>query len=127
MNSLERFNATLDRNPVDYPASWLGIPTHNALPALYAHFGVSDMYGLKLSLGDDIWPIEVPYSHPPSNHIACAFDFAKDSSQSYEERTLTSPGYFEDMDDPRAVDEGTTSAVQSTAQRWGFRDAGPAV
>ena len=46
MNSLERFHATLDRKPVDRPASWLGIPTNEAIDALYAHFGVSKMIGL---------------------------------------------------------------------------------
>ena len=86
MNSLERFHATLDRKPVDRPASWLGIPTNEAIDALYAHFGVSKMIGMKEKIGDDIWPIEIPYHYPPSNHIACAFDFAKDSGQTYEER-----------------------------------------
>lgn len=105
MNPLERFHATLDHQTVDRPCSWLGIPTPEALSALYAHFKVDDMTSLKREIGDDIWPIEVPYKHPPSNHIACAFDFAKDSSQTYEERTLTSPGFFEDMTDPAKIAE----------------------
>jgi len=103
MNPLERFHATLDRKPADRPASWLGIPTNEALGALYQHFGVEEMTGLKQKIGDDIWPIEVPYHYPPSNHIACAFDFAKDSDQTYEERTLTAPGFFEDMTDPAKI------------------------
>ena len=98
MNSLERFTATLERKPVDRPASWLGIPAESALPGLYEYFGVADMAGLKAAVGDDIWPVEVPYNHPPANHIACAFDFAKQDSHSVssEERTLTDPGFFED-------------------------------
>ncbi len=75
-----------------------------ALPALFAHFGVGSMEGLKRRLNDDIWPVEVPYHHPPANHIACAFDFAKDTGD-YEHRTLTSPGHFEDMTDPAAVED----------------------
>jgi uroporphyrinogen decarboxylase len=107
MNSLERFIATIENRPVDRPASWLGIPTESALPELYAFFGVNDLAGLKQAVGDDIWPIEVPYNHPPANHIACAFDFAKVDSHSIssEERTLTDPGFFEDMTDPACVND----------------------
>jgi uroporphyrinogen decarboxylase len=46
----------------------------------------------------------VPYHHPPANHIACAFDFTKKIGD-YEHRTLTSPGYFEDLTDPAAVEK----------------------
>jgi len=105
MNSKERFFATLDRKPVDRPACWLGCPVHTAEPALYAHFGVTDMAGLKQKLGDDVTPVEVPYHHPPSNHIACAFDFAKGASDDYEERTLTAPGFFEDIEDPEQIED----------------------
>jgi len=90
---------------VDRPASWLGIPTHDAMDALCEHFGVDNITALKAKLGDDIFPIEVPYSHPPANHIACAFDFAADSNIDYEERTLTTPGFFEDADDPEQVND----------------------
>ena len=106
MNALERFFATLENKPVDRPASWLGIPAESALPALYEYFGVNDMVGLKAAVGDDIWPVDVPYDHPPANHVACAFDFAKaDCNISLEERTLTAPGYFEDMTDPAEVEK----------------------
>lgn len=103
MKRKERFFATIERQPVDRPASWLGIPDTSALPALFAHFNVDSIQDLKAKLNDDLYPVEVPYNHPPSNHIACAFDFAKESSVSYKERTLTSPGYFEDMDDPDEI------------------------
>jgi uroporphyrinogen decarboxylase len=102
MNHRERFLATLERRPVDRPACWLGLPTTEALPALFAHFGVNDLEGLKHCLDDDLWPVEVPYHHPPANHIACAFDFARNTGD-YEHRTLTSPGYFENETDPAAV------------------------
>ena len=50
-------------------------------------------------------PVEVPYRCPPSNHIACAFNFAKQSHlDSPEERTLTAPGFFEDYEDPMDVE-----------------------
>jgi uroporphyrinogen decarboxylase len=101
MNSIERFYATVERRPVDRPASWLGIPEKHALPALLKHFGAMDMTQLKQKIGDDIWPVEVPYNHPPSNHIACAFDFY--SSDDYEERTLTKAGWFADKTDPACL------------------------
>ncbi len=106
MTSLERFIATIENKPVDRPACWLGMPTESALPGLYEFFGVQDMAGLKQAVGDDIWPVEVPYNNPPTNHVACAFDFAKTDGHtvSTEERTLTDPGFFEDMTDPALVD-----------------------
>jgi uroporphyrinogen decarboxylase len=103
MTHRERFSATLARQDVDRPATWLGMPTAEALPALFARFGVSDLEGLKRRLDDDVWTVDVPYSHPPAHHIACAFDFAKDTGD-YEHRTLTSPGYFENLTDPAAVE-----------------------
>ena len=39
----ERFLATIERKPVDRPASWHGIPAHSAVPALPAHFHVPDI------------------------------------------------------------------------------------
>lgn len=104
MTSIERFFATLDRRPVDRPASWLGIPDAKALPALYSYFGVNDMAGLKAALGDDIYPVELPYQSPTSNAIYAAFDFAKKGPGSLDERTLTAPGFFEDYHDPSDVD-----------------------
>ena len=105
MNHIERFYATVERRPVDRPAAWLGIPDAAALPRLYAHFGVDNMKDLKARLGDDIYPVEMPYHSPTSDAIYAAFDFAKKKSDgSNEHRTLTAPGFFEDYTDPSAVD-----------------------
>ena len=104
MTHLERFLATLDRQAVDRPAWWVGMPTQDALPGLLAHFGVADPVQLKLALGDDVWPVDVPYDHPPANHIACAFDFAKGGGADYDRRSLTAPGFFEDIEDVSQVD-----------------------
>lgn len=104
MNSIERFYATIERKPVDRPASWLGIPDGAALPRLFSYFGVSDIDGLKAKLGDDIYPVELPYDAPNSKAIYAAFDFAKDHHLSVEERTLTMPGFFEDSTDPADVE-----------------------
>ncbi len=101
MTSNERVKATVARESTDRPASWLGIPERHAIPALLDYFQVENLAALKRKLGDDIWPVDVPYNHPPANHIACAFDFAVGTD--YAERTLTSPGWFENKTDPACV------------------------
>ncbi len=105
MDHVERFYATIERNRVDRLACWLGIPVTAAKQGLFDHFKVKDIESLKRKIDDDVWDVEVPYHHPPSNHVACAFDFAKSGTMGYENRTLTAPGFFEDMDDPAKVDE----------------------
>nr|MDO8116382.1 uroporphyrinogen decarboxylase family protein [Candidatus Sigynarchaeota archaeon] len=105
MDHVERFYATIEREEVDRPASWLGIPVKAAQRALFNHFKVKDTKGLKRKIDDDVWDVEIPYHNPPSNHVACAFEFAKTGSMEYEKRTLTAPGFFEDIDDPSRVDE----------------------
>lgn len=102
MTAKERVLATVNRQPTDRPASWLGIPEKHAIPALLAYFQVDSLAALKRKINDDIWPLEIPYNHPPANHIACAFDFAKNAGD-YEHRTLTSSGWFKDMTDPACV------------------------
>jgi len=105
MNHRERFLATMERRPVDRPAAWLGLPVPDALPALLRYFKVKDVVGLKAALDDDVFPVEVPYRHPPANHIACAFDFAKAApgAGTTAERTLTARGCFADSADPADV------------------------
>jgi len=103
MTKKERFFATLERRPVDRPATWLGIPATTALPALLSHFHVADLAGLKQCIGDDVWPVELPYHSPFSDAIYMAFDFAKKGHLVNEERTLNSPGWFEDITDPVRV------------------------
>lgn len=106
MDHRERFFATIENAPADRPASWLGLPVPAAEPQLLKHFKVKSIQELKVVLDDDIFPIEVPYNFPPSNHIACAFNFAKtDHLDTPDERTLTAPGFFEDYDDVADVDK----------------------
>jgi len=102
----ERFYATIKHQPVDRLASWLGLPVHAAEEALCSHFGVKTLDEIRQVIDDDVYPIEVPYNFPPSNHIACAFKFAKaEHLDSPDERTLTAPGFFEDYMDPADVDK----------------------
>ncbi|MGQ1787222.1 MULTISPECIES: uroporphyrinogen decarboxylase family protein [unclassified Saccharicrinis] len=105
MTSKERVYATINREKVDYPASWLGLPVPPALPNLYKHFNVSSIEGLKKSIKDDVWPIEVPYHNAPFNDVGCALQFAKPTSiGTQDERTLTAPGFFQGKTDPAEID-----------------------
>jgi len=106
MTHRDRFFATIHHQIVDRPASWLGLPVPLAEPELLRYFGVSEIDQLRMAIGDDIYPIEVPYNYPPSNHIACAFNFAKtDHLDTPEERTLTAPGFFEDYSEAADVEK----------------------
>ncbi len=106
MNNRDRFFATIHYQPVDHPSSWMGLPVPSAEPALIKHFGVSGIDELRMLIDDDIYPVEVPYNFPPSNHIACAFNFAKvNHLDRPDERTLTAPGFFEDYSDVADIDK----------------------
>jgi uroporphyrinogen decarboxylase len=99
LNHKERFLSTIERKPVDHPACWLGMPVPAAYNNLFKYFKVHNLHELKLKIDSDIWDVDVPYNHPPNNHIAMAFNFPK-GGQSMENRTLTAPGFFEDFKDP---------------------------
>lgn len=105
MNHIERFYATINREPVDRPASWLGLPDPKSLKGLYDYFNVSSVKDLKEKIDDDIYPIEIPYHSPDSNAIYAAFNFAGKKMDDTEERTLTMPGFFEDYSDPSLIDD----------------------
>lgn len=105
MTHKERFFKTINREIVDRPASWLGLPVKAAIPNLLSYFKVNDMFELKKKINDDVFPVEVPYINPPTNDIGCALSFAKSHfGGSQDERTLTAPGFFENMTDPKLVD-----------------------
>jgi uroporphyrinogen decarboxylase len=99
MDHRERFFCTVAREPVDRPATWLGLPVPDSLPRLTNHFGVSDHKDLCRILGDDIFPVELPYHSPTSNAIYAAFDFALSGRGTEKNRTLTAPGFFAEVDD----------------------------
>lgn len=105
MDSLTRFYRTLDREPVDRPCTWLGVPDPASLPGLFAHFNVKDHDSLLNRLDDDIWPVELPYDAPESKAIYAAFDFSKTRAIDPAHRTLNDPGVFEDVADLSAVEK----------------------
>lgn len=102
MNHKDRFYATICNAPVDRPASWLGLPSANAQDQLLKYFGAGSLDEMKRIIGDDIYPILVPYDCPPANHISNALKFAKIEKA---ERNLNDPGFFEDFDDPSCIDK----------------------
>lgn len=105
MTPKERFFATIRREPVDWPACWLGLPVPSALPGLFHEFNVTSIGALKEEIEDDVWPILVPYNNHPHDDVGCALEFAKSAhGGAQDERTLTAPGFFEDITDPAAID-----------------------
>ncbi len=107
MNSRERAMATIAREPVDRPATWMGEPTPAALERLLQHWNLGSETELRLFLDDDVWCFNVPYHSPSAGHIAAAFDFSQRGPAAYdsEERTLTTAGFFADATDPALVDQ----------------------
>ncbi len=105
MDHIERFYATIERQAVDRPCTWLGIPDPAAHQGLFRHFGAKDIHGLIEKLDDDIVPVELPYHSPTSDAIYAAFDFAKKGKIKREHRTLNAPGFFEDVTDSSRVDD----------------------
>ena len=104
MNSRERFFATVNRETVDRPAAWLGMPDINARPALFEYYGVKDFHELKLAVGDDFYAIEVPYQSPTASAIYAAFDWYMDGNVDAEDRTLTADGCFKDAEELEDLD-----------------------
>lgn len=105
MNHIERFYATIERKPVDKPASWLGLPVPKSYEGLFRHFKVNSIDQLKFKLDDDIYPVEMPYASPASNQICTALNFSANTAGAQDERTLTAPGFFEAYSDPAGVDD----------------------
>jgi uroporphyrinogen decarboxylase len=102
MNHIERFYLTAERKSVDRPVCWLGLPDQAAYPGLFDYFKVKSIDELRKRIDDDVYPVEIPYHSPVSNAIYSAFDFAKTKAK---DRTLTSPGFFEDYDDPEKIND----------------------
>lgn len=105
MDHVERFHATVRREPVDRPCSWIGLPTAEAWPGLLSYFDVGSHRELIEALDDDIAPVELPYHSPTSDAIYSAFDFARQGSVDAGHRTLTTAGFFAGQTDPACVED----------------------
>jgi uroporphyrinogen decarboxylase len=104
MDHFERFRATIERRPVDRPASWLGLPLAEAERRLCARLNAANLDRVREILDDDLYPVELPYHSPTSNAIYAAFNFACKDRYLPDERTLTAPGFFRDFSDPGGVE-----------------------
>jgi uroporphyrinogen decarboxylase len=98
MNSIERFYAAIERRPVDRPAAWLGIPSPQAQPGLFAEYGVDNLHDLKLAVGDDFYSVAIPYRSEYSSSISSAFDWYQDGVARIANRTLTADGCFKNCE-----------------------------
>lgn len=105
MTHIERFIATIERKPVDRPATWLGLPATAAYDGLFEYFGVNSVLELSLKLDDDVVPIEMPYHSPSADAIHMALDFSNHGKLENEERTLGEHGFFEGVEDPARIDD----------------------
>ena len=105
MTHKERFYATVERKPVDRPATWLGLPDPASHDGLFKYFNVDCLDALRVKIDDDVYPVELPYHSPTSDAIYMAFDFAQAGAASDDKRSLTAPGFFEHYSDPAAVDD----------------------
>ncbi|MGI6652775.1 MAG: uroporphyrinogen decarboxylase family protein [Christensenellales bacterium] len=99
MNSLERFYATIERKPVDRPATWLGMPDPASLPGLFKEYGVTSLHELKHSVGEDIYAVEPPYYTEEAKAIYAAFDWYGKGEVDAQNRTLTADGCFKDAEE----------------------------
>lgn len=104
MDHRERFFATLERQTVDRPASFMGLPTTRGWQRLQKYFGVDDHDAVRAKMGDDLYPIDMPYEAPNASATCTALQFAKHFDNTVDERTLTAPGFFEDFEDPADID-----------------------
>ena len=104
MNSRERFYAILERRAADRPASWIGVPSSEALKGLYRYYDVQSMYDLKQRVQDDIYAVEVPYQSEYASAVYAAFDWYGDGTVDSEERTLTAPGCFCETEDVQEIE-----------------------
>ena len=104
MNSIERFYATVNREAVDRPAAWLGLPDRETLPGLFDIYHVENIHQLKLAIGDDFYAVEMPYESETSQAIYAAFNWYGDDSVDSHERTLTTKGCFNEAEDPEDLE-----------------------
>ncbi len=105
MNHIERFYATINREEVDRPASWLGLPVPDAHQGLTEYFKIKKIEELTNSVDDDIYPVELPYHSPKSDAIYAAFDWANIEDRDEVDRTLTDAGFFQDYEDPSKIND----------------------
>ena len=71
MDHRERFIRTIERKPVDRPATWIGEPVSAAIPALLKHFGAASFNDLKRKIDDDVYHVNIPVPIPDQQPYRC--------------------------------------------------------
>ena len=102
MNSIDRFYATVAREPVDRPAAWLGVPDEDAEPGLFAEYGVHNLHELRIAVGDDFYGIRIPYRWN-GKRAARVWDWYLDGVTDRKDRTLTADGCFKNCESPEDI------------------------
>jgi uroporphyrinogen decarboxylase len=102
LNSIERFYATVAREPVDRPAIWLGVPDEDAEPGLFAEYKVNNMRELRLAAGDDLYSVRIPYRWN-GKRATRVWDWYLDGVTDRKDRTLTADGCFKDCESPEDI------------------------
>ena len=99
MNSVDRFYATVAREPVDRPAAWLGVPDENAEPGLFAEYGVNNLHDLRVAVGDDFYGVRIPFRWN-GKRVARVWDWYLDGVTDRKDRTITADGCFKNCETP---------------------------
>jgi uroporphyrinogen decarboxylase len=105
MNHVERFYATIERRSVDRPCTWLGLVDPAACQGLLEHFGVGSVSELIIKLDDDIVALKLPCHSLAADSGYLIFDFTKETKIDRQQQTLNMPSFFEDVTDPRGVED----------------------
>jgi uroporphyrinogen decarboxylase len=95
--------ATIERQPVDRPASWLGAPDAESLPALFTEFGVRDLRELQIAVGDDFYAERLPYRLENGKRLTRVWDWYLDGVTDRKDRTLTADGCFKNCESPEDI------------------------
>jgi uroporphyrinogen decarboxylase len=103
MNSIDRFYATVAREPVDRPAAWLGVPDENAEPGLCEEYGVHNLNELRIAVGDDFYGERIPLRWN-GKRAARVWDWYLDGVTDRKDRTLTADGCFKNCEEPGDID-----------------------
>lgn len=107
MSKKERVIACINRQEIDRPPVWVGMPTTHAEPELCRFAGTDNMRQWKQACDDDIWAVSCHYNSDCSKLIEAPFDFTQkgEIAMDASERTLTEQGCFAECEDIEAIEK----------------------
>ena len=65
MDHVERFHATIERQSIDRPCTWMGLVNAVDGAGLLQYYGAGDVSELITTLDDDVAAVPVPYRVEP--------------------------------------------------------------